>query len=110
MEDAIISKKIGDGWLFAVFDGHGGADVSIFCQAVFPRAFEWHLDDLREQVDEEQLVKLALERSIAYMDSIILSKQGRQVMSYIHMLQKVPNFLVESFRDIGQFKEFISLL
>ncbi len=47
MEDTTLVSKINnDGQLdllFAVFDGHGGHEVSIFTKIVFPTVLEWNI-------------------------------------------------------------------
>ena len=56
------------------------------------------------------MVKEALKRAIAFMDSIILSKQGRKVMAFIHMLKNVPNFMISSMHEFDQFLHLVDML
>jgi serine/threonine protein phosphatase PrpC len=58
MEDSILFKRISkDIFLFAVFDGHGGVEVSHFCAEHFPTVLENNLAFQRGEYD------LALEQS-----------------------------------------------
>ena len=47
MEDATVACFVENNGqldlLFAVFDGHGGQEVSIFCTAVFPTILEFNI-------------------------------------------------------------------
>ena len=60
MEDFMISQKIqglngATDDLFAVFDGHGGYLVSLFCKVTFPEVFAYVLEEISKQVDIEDL-------------------------------------------------------
>ena len=53
MEDAMINCEVTNAEgdkdnLFAVFDGHGGSAVSIFCKAALPRIVERNLRILKD--------------------------------------------------------------
>ena len=79
MEDAIINCQVTnpDGVrdnLFAVFDGHGGAAVSLFCKVALPRILERNLKILKDKVEPGELIKKALQKSIRDVDNVILTK------------------------------------
>ena len=48
MEDTTLASYIDNNGqldlLFAVFDGHGGNEVSIFTKIVFPAVLEWNIN------------------------------------------------------------------
>lgn len=86
MEDSTIIDVIhnADGSrdnLYGVFDGHGGAEVSLFCQCVLPTILKFNLK-IEEQIEnqeeplvtsKEKRVKRALKKTLRNMDEIILS-------------------------------------
>ena len=71
MEDTTIAAQINnDGHLdsiFAVFDGHGGHLVSIFCKIVFPIVLEWNINNSLN-FDNEEKIKNSLKKSIKDID------------------------------------------
>lgn len=90
MEDAIINCPIlnadnGIDQLFAVFDGHGGTVISLFCKVVLPRVMERNLKLLKEHVPEDQLIEKAFKKTIRDIDKVILSKQGHIILTFIYI-------------------------
>lgn len=72
MEDSHISEPhfTDTASLFAVFDGHGGAEVAKFCSKHFPPA-------LKSNASYQQgNYKLALEETFLKMDEMLLSNEG----------------------------------
>ena len=47
MEDATLARYVDNNGqndlLFAVFDGHGGPEIAIFCKITFPTILEWNM-------------------------------------------------------------------
>ncbi len=47
MEDATLARYVDNNgqndFLFAVFDGHGGPEIAIFCKIAFPIILEWNI-------------------------------------------------------------------
>ena len=47
MEDATLARYVDNNGqndlLFAVFDGHGGREIAIFCKIAFPIILEWNI-------------------------------------------------------------------
>ena len=116
MEDTNIAQiNIGDGnSLFGVFDGHGGSAVSLFCKVVMPRVLKRNLECLQHIPNQEDLIQTALKKTIRDMDTILLTKQGHRVMTFILLyggefyeegLFPDEELLVES-----QFNEFLTKL
>ena len=48
MEDTTVATTIFNNGrfdsIFAIFDGHGGHEVSIFCKVVYPKILEFYLN------------------------------------------------------------------
>jgi len=59
MEDTTIAAKINNNGnidsVFAVFDGHGGHIVSIFCKIIFPIVLEWNINNSLDLKNEEKI-------------------------------------------------------
>ena len=55
----------------AVFDGHGGIEVSIFCKVVLPKLIEFNMEMLKEKVGSLNLVKVTLKKSVEGLDNVI---------------------------------------
>ena len=74
MEDTTIAAQINNNGhldsIFAVFDGHGGHLVSIFCKIVFPIVLEWNINNSLN-VDNEDKIKTSLKKSIKDIDQIL---------------------------------------
>ena len=74
MEDTTIAAQINnDGNLdsiFAVFDGHGGHIVSIFCKIVFPIVLQWNINNSLELKNEDK-IKSSLKKSLKDIDWIL---------------------------------------
>jgi len=77
MEDFMILQKIkgfnGDiDNLFAIFDGHGGYLVSLFCKVVFADVLAWNMKEELEQkskdemknIDEAEIIKKSLMKTM----------------------------------------------
>ena len=110
MEDSTIIDVIenDDGSrdnLYGVFDGHGGAEVSLFCQCVLPSVLRFNLK-LEEQIEnreeplvtsKETRVKRALKKTLSNMDDIILSEEGRLILMFIIKMRKVPDLFDKYF-------------
>ena len=75
-EDAHIHNlDLGDGnALFAVFDGHGGEQVAMFCEKYFP--------DMLMSNDEYKAKNFAraLEETFVEIDYLLLSEEGQEKM------------------------------
>jgi len=59
MEDTTIAEKINNNGnidsVFAVFDGHGGHIVSIFCKIIFPIVLEWNINNSLDLKNEDKI-------------------------------------------------------
>jgi serine/threonine protein phosphatase PrpC len=78
MEDAILFKRINkEIFLFAVFDGHGGVEVSQFCAEHFPAVLEGN--DAFQRGEYE----LALEQTFKAMDDLLGSEHGEEKLKSI---------------------------
>lgn len=77
MEDAVLSQKIKNyqtgevDHIFAVFDGHGGANVAIICKFVFPKVLKYNLKQESNEVDGVQWIKDNLRKSVMAMDDLL---------------------------------------
>ena len=73
MEDATLACYINNNGqldlLFAVFDGHGGNEVSIFCKIVFPIILEWNIKFFKKT--EPNYIEKSLLKSISDIDWIM---------------------------------------
>ena len=69
--------------MLAVFDGHRGNEVSIFCKVVLPKLIEKNMEDLKEEVGSKDLVKVTLKKSVEDLDSVIQSSVGQLIMGFI---------------------------
>ena len=78
-EDAHIHKlDIGDGnGLFAVFDGHGGEHVAMFCEKYLPDLLTNHPDYKAKNYQK------ALEDTFVETDYLLLSEEGHEKMKSI---------------------------
>lgn len=76
MEDAHISEPtFAEGMsLFAVFDGHGGAEVAKFCNKHFPK----HLKENENFIAGNY--KAALEETFLKMDEMLMSSEGAELL------------------------------
>ncbi len=74
MEDTTIAEKINNNGnldsVFAVFDGHGGHIVSIFCKIIFPIVLEWNINNSLDLKNEDK-IKNSLKKSIKDIDWIL---------------------------------------
>lgn len=87
MEDSHISEPhfTEDASLFAVFDGHGGAEVAKFCSKHFPPA-------LKTNVNFQQgNYKAALEQTFLKMDEMLLSSEGPNLLKEFRVESDVNN-------------------
>ncbi len=48
--------------LLAVFDGHGGHDLSIFCKILFPTILEWNIEFFKGEKDD--YIEKSLKKSV----------------------------------------------
>jgi len=48
--------------LLAVFDGHGGQEISIFCKLVFPTVLERNIESFKD--DNDDYIEKSLKKSI----------------------------------------------
>jgi len=75
-EDAHINNlDIGDGnQLYAIFDGHGGENVAMFCEHYFI--------DILKNLDSYQWgnYELALQEAFVEIDYMLVSNEGHQLM------------------------------
>ena len=55
--------------LLAVFDGHGGHDVSIFCKIVFQTVLEWNIQCFKDEKGD--YIEKCLKKSISDIDWIL---------------------------------------
>ena len=73
MEDTTLACYINNNGqldlLFAVFDGHGGYEVSIFCKIVFPIVLEWNIKNFLKT--ESNYIEKSLLKSISDIDWIL---------------------------------------
>ena len=73
MEDASLACYINNNGqldlLFAVFDGHGGCEVSIFCKIVFPIVLESNIKHFLKT--ESNYIEKSLLKSISDIDWIL---------------------------------------
>lgn len=115
MEDAMVTHRFestGD-WLFAVFDGHGGPEIAIFCKVVLPRVLQWHIDDLESpHVHPDDVRKEALRRAVISMDGVIRGKQGRRLLAFTQMHLMVPESMerVAMRKDFAGFLQFVDIV
>ena len=86
-EDAhIINLDLGDGnALFAVFDGHGGEQVAMFCEKYFPIILQAN-DEYKARNYEK-----ALEESMVETDFMLVNEEGHE---------KIAEVLLEMKREI----------
>ena len=93
MEDSHIAEPdLGDGnSLFAVFDGHGGAEVAKFCRKHFKKELMKH--DSYTGIKVKLDYKKALEETFLKMDRILLSDKGKIELKGLmdRRLQGKPN-------------------
>lgn len=103
MEDSTIMEEIknDDGTtdnLYAVFDGHGGPEVSLFCKCVLPTILQWNLTKVfHTESSKDQKIKKALKKTLRSMDDIILSEQGKLILMFIVKLRKIPELFDQYF-------------
>jgi serine/threonine protein phosphatase PrpC len=83
-EDAHIHKlDLGDGnALFAVFDGHGGEHVAMFCEKYLPDLL------LNNQEYKNKNYQKALEETFVETDYLLLSEEGHEKMKSIVLALK----------------------
>lgn len=74
MEDShIANMDIGDGvGIFGVFDGHGGSEVAKFVQKHFVKEIK------KNESFKRKNYKQALAETFVYMDTLLLSKEGKK--------------------------------
>lgn len=63
---------------FAIFDGHGGSEVSEFCKEVLPKELEANKDF------QEQNWQKAFEDTFEKIDNMLRTEEGRKLMNTIH--------------------------
>lgn len=74
---------LGDGnSLFAVFDGHGGEQVAMFCERHFPEILTTNLEYKNKNYAK------ALEESFVETDYMLLSDEGTEKMKKIVLEMK----------------------
>lgn len=72
--------------MFAVFDGHGGYFVSLICKITFPKVMEYNLQNLfnwESNMDQSEIIKRSLKKSVKDMDEILTSKVGHLLVTFI---------------------------
>lgn len=104
-EDAHIhALDIGDGnSLFAVFDGHGGEQVAMFCEKYFAEYL---------MANEEYKCKnyqKALEETFVELDYLLLSEEGQEKLKDIQTKLKQTIRGANAKLDIHELKEISSL-
>ena len=75
MEDAILFHRINkDIFLFGVFDGHGGIEVSQFCAKEFPLVLQTN------EAFKKQQYPQALEETFKELDTLLQSERGEEIL------------------------------
>ena len=73
MEDATLARYVDNNGqndlLFAVFDGHGGPEIAIFCKITFPTILEWNMKYFIQK--DQDYIKKQLNKSIRDLDRIL---------------------------------------
>lgn len=85
MEDAHISQsplKDKKNSLFAVFDGHGGAEVSTFVERHFITELQNNPNYAKQNYEQ------ALKQTFLKMDTLIFSKEGKEEIVRIQKQMK----------------------
>ena len=123
MEDQTLIKKIPGindevDELFAVFDGHGGYLISLFCKVIFPEVLVYNIEYFCLKMqgafsdsDEEDgtIIKNAIKKSVKDMDLVIKSKVGHMLIAFILLNQNGSKF-PESELAQENFKNYIKKL
>ena len=82
MEDAVFMKEINHldqkDRVCGVFDGHGGPDIALMCQCVFPHVFQWNINKLSHGYSDDKTVRIytALKKTLRDMDQVIMTPEG----------------------------------
>lgn len=88
MEDAHISNPqlTPETSLFAVFDGHGGAEIARFCEKYFP------IELLKNQNFIKGDYKVALEETFLKMDQLLMSVDGADLLKEFRLDTESTSF------------------